>query len=274
MLKQFEFLSFHAIEKAIPVTQQSEDGMITTEDFRSVMPAAEPLFDRLQGLYGRLPETRCTCEKPGMCCMYLPEITVIEALQWIRFMQTMPDLELTSTHRKFVEFYLTNPARFTGCPFLADGSCSVYECRTFGCRSYGLWSQKMGNTRTRESRNGKKALRLMWKKFGVELPADVVEFEIDYCDKVQVVGDKSFPDKTIMALLKQVYDLGKPLGNFQARFETQYYSDFSFLLTSLVFGMKESLVEKFAVIKEIAEKGTETRLQEALAKVTPDTLRL
>ncbi len=26
----------------------------------------------------------------------------------------------------------------------------------------------------------------MWKKFGVELPVDIVESEIDYCDKVQM----------------------------------------------------------------------------------------
>jgi len=200
--------------------------------------------------------------------MYLPEITVLEALQWIRFMQAMPESELTATFRKFVEFYLTNPARLTGCPFLVDGACSVYKYRIFGCRSYGLWSQKMGRTRTRESRNGKKALRLMWEGFGVELPTDVVEFEIDYCDKVQIQGNKPLQDDTIMALLQQVYDLGEPLSDLQTRFETEYHSDFSFLMTSLVLGMKKALLEKLMVIKEIVQKGTETRLQRALDKVS------
>ncbi len=44
----------------------------------------------------------------------------------------------------------------------------------------------MGKNRTQDSRNGKKALLQMWKKFGVELPVNIVESEIDYCDKVQM----------------------------------------------------------------------------------------
>ena len=130
----------------------------------------------------------------------------------------------------------------------------------------------MGRTRTRESRSGKKALRRMWKGFGVDLPTDVVEFEIDYCDKVQIQGGKPLQDDTIMDLLQQVYDLGEPLGDFQTRFETEYHSDFSFLMTSLVLGMKKALLEKLMVIKEILQKGTETRLQRALDKVSPDML--
>ena len=44
----------------------------------------------------------------------------------------------------------------------------------------------MGKDRTQDSRNGKKALLQMWEKFGVELLVDIVESEIDYCDKVQM----------------------------------------------------------------------------------------
>lgn len=58
--------------------------MITAGDFSVAMPIAEPLFERLQNLYQQLPETLCTCEHPGVCCMYMPEMTVLEALQWIR----------------------------------------------------------------------------------------------------------------------------------------------------------------------------------------------
>ncbi len=44
----------------------------------------------------------------------------------------------------------------------------------------------MGKNRTQDSRNGKKVLLQMWEKFGVELLVDIVESEIDYCDKVQM----------------------------------------------------------------------------------------
>ncbi|MGD9076910.1 MAG: hypothetical protein PVJ69_16955, partial [Desulfobacteraceae bacterium] len=219
-----------------------------------------------------LPETQCTCDEPGVCCMFLPEMTMLEALQWMERMRAMSDEDLTSTLRRFVEFYLTNPARLTGCPFRDDGACSIYKYRTFGCRSYGLWSQEMGRSRTRESRKGKKALREMWNRYGIELPADTVEFEIDYCDKVQVRSDKPIDDDAIMDFLTQVYHLGKPLGHLQSQFEEAYYSDFSFLLTSLAFGMRKALLLKFAVIKEIIKEKTDTRLQQELEKISPTLL--
>ncbi len=246
--------------------------MITTKELGAAISEAKPLFGRLQDLYEGLPETQCTCDDPGVCCMFLPEMTMLEALQWFERMQAMSVTQLTSTLRRFVAFYLTNPARLTGCPFRDDGACSIYKYRTFGCRSYGLWSQEMGRSRTRESRKGKKALLEMWKRYGIELPAHSVEFEIDYCDKVQAQPDKPVDDEAIMDLLTQVYYLGKPLGHLQSQFEEAYHSDFSFLLTSLAFGMRKALLLKFAVIKEIVQEKTDTRLQQELEKVSPTLL--
>ena len=247
--------------------------MITVDEIKEATLTAEPLFLRLDELYDRLPKTECTCEQSGVCCTFLPEMTVLEALQWIKFMQTMSDSELSAKLRQFVEFYMTNPARLSGCPFKEDGVCTNYRYRTFGCRSYGLWSQEMGRMRTRESRNGKKALRQMWKRYSVEIPADVVEFEIDYCDKVQIQSGKTINDTMIMELLESVYDLGKSLGDLQTRFEEEYHSDFSYFLASLFLGMRKALLLKFAVIKEIVQKGTNMRLQETLEKVSPDIIR-
>lgn len=246
--------------------------MITIEDIGSAMQAAEPLFGQLQDMYQRLPDTRCICEEPGICCMFLPEMTTLEALQWVKVIQSLPEPELTAKLRKFVGFYFVNPVRLTGCPFLGDGGCSIYEHRTFGCRAYGIWSQKMGNVRTRESRKEKKALRMMWKKFGVKLPEDVVEFEIDYCNKVEILSGKSMNDNALMDVLQQVYDLDKPLKELQIKFENEYHSDFSLLITSLALGMRKALLEKFAVVKECTQKGTETRLEKILEKVSPDIL--
>jgi Fe-S-cluster containining protein len=246
--------------------------VITTKELGAAIPKAKPLFGRLQDLYGGLPETQCTCDDPGVCCMFLPEMTVLEALQWIMCLQAMSVTELTSSLRRFVAFYLTNPARLIGCPFRDDGACSIYKYRSFGCRSYGLWSQEMGRSRTRENRRGKKALRNMWKRYGIELPAETVDFEIDYCDKVQVRPGKPVDDEAIMNLLTQVYHLGKPLGHLQSQFEEVYYSDFSFLLASLAFGMRKALLLKFAVIKEIVQEKTDTRLQQTLEKVSPTLL--
>jgi Fe-S-cluster containining protein len=247
--------------------------VITKEDLVLALEIATPLFEKLQSLYQQLPDTRCNCEQPGVCCRFLPEMTTLEALQWVKVLRDLPDDELTEKLRAFVEFYFSNPARLTGCPFLNDGGCSIYKYRTFGCRAYGLWSQELGKVRTAESRNQKKELGAMWKRFGVDLPASVVEFEIDYCDKVDMVSGKDVTDAGLMDVLQQIYDLDQPLKELQAKFENEYHSDFSLLITALALGMKKAILEKFAVIKEIIQKDSEDRLKKTLEKISPQVLR-
>ncbi|MGD9077120.1 MAG: hypothetical protein PVJ69_18020, partial [Desulfobacteraceae bacterium] len=76
--------------------------MITARDLGAAISKAKPLFARLQDFYERLPETQCTCDEPGVCCMFLPEMTMLEALQWMERMRAMSDEDLTSTLRRFV----------------------------------------------------------------------------------------------------------------------------------------------------------------------------
>jgi Fe-S-cluster containining protein len=247
--------------------------MITKQDLLSAVKTVAPLFEKLDAVYARLPDTRCDCDQPGMCCRFLPEMTTLEALRWIKLLVELPDDQLTEKLREFVRFYFSNPVQLTGCPFLEDGGCSVYPQRTFACRAYGIWSQKMGRERTRESRKDKQNLRAMWKRFGIELPETVVGFEIDYCDKVETLGGNSISDKKIMQYLQQAYELDRAVVDLQTKFENEYHSDFSLLLTVLAVGMKKAILEKFAVIKEYVQDGKDQRLQKLLQQVSSDVLR-
>jgi len=131
----------------------------------------------------------------------------------------------------------------------------------------------MGRVRTKESRYGKRALLELWRRYGLELPPESVAFEIEYCDKVKTRTDNAMDDTAIMELLKEVYGLCAPLGSLQTRFEEDFHSDFSLFLASLLLGMRKALLVKFAVIKEIVQKGTDERLLEVLGKVSPGILR-
>ena len=104
----------------------------------------------------------------------------MEALQWSGVIQQMSANARTGILQKFLEFYLTNPIRHSECPFLENGVCDIYELRPFACRAYGLWSPEFGKVRTQNSRRDRKALLQLWHKFGLELPPETVEFEIDY----------------------------------------------------------------------------------------------
>ena len=246
--------------------------MILNTEIQEAARKAQPVFQKIQSLYQKLPETTCDCEEPGTCCAFLPEMTMMEALQWFKVMQQMPDAERAALIRKFVEFYLTNPVRHIGCPFLSEGHCGIYEFRTFACRAYGLWSNKMGQERTQKSREGKMLLIKMWQRFGIELVPEAIANEMDYCDRVGCKSVRKISDHRLMAVLQEIYLLDNELTGLQARFENEYHSDFSFLITSLALGTKKAVLGKLAVISELSREGTNKRLENLLSQIKPDKL--
>ena len=247
--------------------------MNTETEFQNAAHKSGPVLDKIQRLYRRLPPTVCNCRKPGTCCVFLPEMTLMEALQWLRFMQQKPDDERAALIHKFVEFYLTNPIRHMGCPFLSGGHCGIYEIRTFACRAYGLWSQTTGRERTQQSREGKRMLVKMWQRLGIDLEGEALVDELDYCDQVGCKSDAHISDDQLMAVLEEIYLLDNEWAELQTKFETEYHSDFSFLITSLVLNPRKAVLGKMAVIRELSRTGTEQRLKSLLSQIQPDKIK-
>ena len=241
--------------------------MISNTELQKAVQKAQPVLSKIDELYQKLPETTCNCEEPGACCAFLPEMTLMEALQWFQVMQKMPEPECVGLFRKFVEFYLTNPIRQMGCPFLTKGHCGIYEYRTFACRAYGLWSKQLGIERTQESREGKILLANMWQRYGIEISSAVIAEEMDYCDQVDFKSGIIIKDKQLMAILQEIYLLDNELPNLRTKFENEYYSDFSFLISSLALGTKKVVLGKYAVIKELIREGTDKRLENLLSHI-------
>ena len=196
----------------------------------------------------------------------------MEALQWIDVLAGLPEDHRVALTRRFVAFYLVTPLQQPGCPFLEAGGCSVYHHRPFACRAYGLWSAAAGKAKTRQHRDGKKALIRNWRDLGIQVPAGAVAFEMDYCTRVHSDADHPPSDKAIMNVLSEVYALDEPLGHWRDLFEKHYHSDFSYFLMAALFGARKSVLAKIAVIKEIAEMGTERRLQKFVSQVGERTL--
>ena len=246
--------------------------MISNSEIIEAARKARPVFEKIQILYRQLPETTCDCRKPGTCCAFLPEMTLMEALQWFQVMQQIPDAERMALIRKFVEFYLTNPIRRIGCPFLSGGHCGIYEFRAFACRAYGLWSKKMGEERTNQSREGKLRLVKMWQRYGIEMAPEAIVDEMEYCNHVGCKSDLKISDKQLMAVLQEIYLLDNEMADLQTKFENEYYSDFSFLVASLALSTKKAVLGKFAVIKELSRSGTDNRLTTLLSQIKREGL--
>lgn len=241
--------------------------LIQWGDIQRGIDQVEPPIAALQEVYGLLPETRCHCDRPGQCCVFLPQMTWMEALQWFRFLKGLAPSDREAMIRKFLAFFLTNPARRGHCPFLAeDGGCGNYEYRPFACRAYGMWSLKRGREETARSREGKQALAAMWRRYGIELPAETVSHEMAYCDRVSVSGAKPPSDAKLMKLLSRVHRLDDADPEMKRRFEDGFQSDFSMLTASLVWGVAKANLNKYAVIKDLVQKGTDDRLQKLLAR--------
>ncbi|NNG01490.1 MAG: hypothetical protein HKM93_19035 [Desulfobacteraceae bacterium] len=235
----------------------------------TAMDAAAPLLNDLQRLYGHLPDTSCVCDQPGSCCAFLPEMTFVEALQWLRVIRGRPEPERTGIFRDFIAFYLSTPVDRHGCPFCREGKCSIYDQRTFACRAYGLWSHEAGQDRTLKNRQQKKELMKMWRRYGVEIPMDPAGYEPDYCNKVTTVDGEKPTDKALFDLLTRIYRLDDGYAGLKTRYETEFFSDFSFFVTAQILGPKKAVLGKFAVIKEMVKEGTASRLDQMLAKVKP-----
>ncbi len=242
--------------------------MITRESLSAALKTASPLFESMDRRYDRMPETRCRCDTPGVCCRFLPEMTFLEALRWIDVIGKMEADRREEILRRFVAYYFVSPARIRYCPFLEDSACAIYPHRAFACRAYGAWSRRMGRRRTEQSRGERSALIKTWRRFGVTLPAEVVDAELPYCDRVAVQGTGPAPgDDELLGILREVYGLGEPLSDLQDTFETVYQSDISLLVTALALGLKKALVEKFGVIKEITGTGETRRLDRVMGKI-------
>ncbi len=238
-------------------------------DIQRGIDAAERHLKQLQILYGSLPETRCHCNRPGACCMFLPQMTWMEAIQWFQYLIDLPVTERETLVRKFLTFFLSNPARRDHCPFLDDdGGCGNYALRPFACRAYGMWSLKWGRQQTGQSREGKKALVAMWRRYGIELPEETATREIDYCDQVTVSGNAPPSDDRLMKHLSRIHQLDDAQSELKHRFEEGYQSDFSALMASLVWGPLKANLNKYAVIKDMVQKGSDARLKKLLTKAT------
>ena len=130
----------------------------------------------------------------------------------------------------------------------------------------------MGQERTQQSREEKVMLVKMWQRCGIEMAPEAIADEMDYCDQVGCKSDMKVSDNRLMAILQEIYLLDNELPDLQTKFENEYYSDFSFLITSLALSTKKAVLGKLAVINELSRAGTDKRLENLLSQIKPDRL--
>jgi hypothetical protein len=146
------------------------------------------------------------------------------------------------------------------CPFLNGKDCLIYKQRYFGCRAYGLWSKEYYEKLAESSCQVKKHIQRQWEILGIFLPQKVIDFQVPYCVNVKTDGHTMINDDFLLNISNRIENLSQHLSHWHQSFRQQYFSDLSFLLTSLVLGVNDSVRIKFAIVSDIVTKGDKSRL--------------
>ena len=218
----------------------------------------------LMEAYAHLPHTRC--RRQTYCCSLLPEMSLLEALSAIQRLLEMKSEQRSWMSKRLIRYFLLNPVEILRCPFLESNSCLIYPTRFFGCRAYGLWSKKHYRKKAEQSRQAKTLNQRQWQRLGVSLPQEVVDFNVDYCPYVEWDGNTEVDDTFLLNTFDTIETLSEQLLPWHNTFHHQYFSDLSFLLASISFGLQRAVQLKFEVVRHVLLTGDKGRVRQLIDK--------
>ena len=218
----------------------------------------------LMEAYACLPHTRC--RRQTYCCSLLPEMSLLEALSAIQGLLEMKSEQRSCMSKRLIRYFLLNPVEILKCPFLESNSCLIYPERFFGCRAYGLWSKKHYRKKAEQSRQAKTLYQRQWQRLGVSLPQEVVDFNVDYCPYVEWDGNTEVDDTFLLNTFDTIETLSEQLLPWHNTFHHQYFSDLSFLLASISFGLQRAVQLKFEVVRHVLLTGDKGRVDQLIDK--------
>jgi Fe-S-cluster containining protein len=187
-----------------------------------------------------------------------------EALMALDGIRQFPLDRRSSVLKKSIRYFLINPLEITSCPFLEGSDCLIYDDRFFGCRAYGLWSPEEYRRRTEADRSAKRNMGEHWLRLGIRLPAAVVDFQLPYCREVLPTEAGLISDRLLREAEEEIEQISAQLHPWSGRFRDRYFSDWSFLIAGLIFGIPEAVRLKFNLVKEGLQTGNRPRLEDAM----------
>ncbi len=238
---------------------------------KDLIQKSDQPFRELSKIYTRLPGSRCL--RRCHCCALLPEMTFVEALSAFRLLIGFDPGMRKKVFKRVVGYFFSNAMEINACPFLEDQRCLIYPDRFFGCRAYGLWSKQYYQKRVSFNRKAKKELQKQWQNRGISLPKAVIDFRLPYCRNVIPEEGALVDDAVLGRLNDSVERLSAQVSPWHQIFCRAYYSDLSFLSTSLIFGAVNSAKMKFAVVRDTLSTGNRQHLNEILDNL-PETNEL
>ena len=239
-------------------------------DARDALVSSRPLLEKLDSLYAGIPAM--TCDRRGLCCGLLPEMGFLEYMGVLEAVQRLDPARVNSLAAGLVSYFFINPVRLSPCPFLDNSLCLVYPRRPLGCRLYGLWSREKYTERSLDNKQAKYSVQAAWRKLGVNLPPEVVNFSLPYCDRVRLEGDGLITDERLDSLDESAAEIARG-AKWESTFRERYFSDPSFAAASAVVGYGRALALKVSIVRELLARGESSTLDSVLASLNQQTIR-
>lgn len=170
---------------------------------RSIKHADEKnFFVKLNKLYNDIPTG--TCQGCTNCCMESVNTFYIEFLNIYKYLKQNGNLyqELLP---KIIRYYFLELVEKIHCPFLQqNGKCSIYEVRPLTCRLFGHTSKREHEENYKNVLKGnKESSNYFKKKYGLEIPKEIVNYKIEYCQQFRV--DKKVKRHARQSLIDNIF---------------------------------------------------------------------
>lgn len=240
--------------------------MLTRDVIRNCVANSDSLLEGLMKAYDRIPATQC--ERRTHCCSLLPEASLVEILAVIRRLKRMKTRLKKRLCTKLVEYFFLNPVKITSCPFTEGRDCLIYPDRFFGCRAYGLWSYEYYQKLAEWDLETKIQLQLQWKRLGITLPQEVIDFNRPYCRNVKAEMHATMDDRVLTDIWDTVNKLSEHLSPWHGIFQQRYFGDPSFLFSTLAFGYNEAVQLKYTVVKDILAFKNKNTFKQAIENLS------
>ena len=108
-----------------------------------------------------------------------------------------------------------------------------------------------------------------WLRLGIRLPAAVTDFQLPYCRQVLPAESGLISDRLLREAEEGIEQISEELHPWSGRFRDRYFSDWSFLIAGLIFGIPEAVRLKFSLVKEGLQTGSRHRLEEVVNSLDP-----
>lgn len=161
------------------------------------------LFNELDQIYAQLPES--ACRQCAECCAGPPPGYLIEYLNAYRYLADKPALERQEIMAGVIRYYfleLVEPS--LKCPFVGgDNRCKIHPVRPFTCRAYGLLSRT--DYEKMDGRNQLEEMARLYKEnHDIDIPREIVDFKLPYCESVQPITGKHIPLEVVQFSIRDI----------------------------------------------------------------------